>query len=362
MFHEQKKIQEFVSAAYRNDLETIQKLAKKGVPLDAKNQQNGYTALRRAIEQGAYDVAGWLVENDVEVTQQDVATVIDNVNYSYSNKQQGGTELLELMAEKGADVSRAAELAARQGQIKLLGYAIEQGGDMKQALEAAALRGHEEAVCLLTDKNAEVTEEAVRNAMTSGNQNIAELLGMMYGPEKFVKLKEEAAAWKERQRIFTEGTIEEKAQLKLKEAQEAALQEQERKEEGKRQRMGKLSEVVGELEKGLNVLKESPTVDFKFTTSIDEEREQAVIQTNISGSNHSLRLEVSASNPGRITEYTGNTELERTSYSGSSYRSPVTNQFNTASEAVSDVIEQAVQRNTIQPAKPAAARKQGLTR
>ncbi len=349
MFNEQKKINQLVSAAQDGDLETVKRLVNKGVPIDAKNE-NRHSALGLATYYDRTGVAKWLIENGATVMSA-------NINRAVTNNNE---ELLEFMAAKGVNISSAAKDMAVRGNTKLLGIAVDQGADMKEALEAAALAGQEETVVFLTDKKAEVTEQTVKNARESGNQAVAELLGMLYDPK-------EAEAWQQKQKVLTEGSVEDIARLKVKEMEEAAQQICGKGDPEKQQRLAKLKNVVSELEKGLDILQQSPKVDFKFTTKLNEADETAVIVTNVQGELVPLRLEVSAETSDTITEYTGDDAgYTLSAYTYSAYYKGVklvTNEFNSVSDAVNDVIERAFKQNAVQPeASAAAAKKQAPAR
>ncbi len=349
MFGKQSKIDKMVAAARMGKLGgVIYWVEEKGVPVNAIESDSDLTALDAAVGGHYEDIAEYLVEKGAKVTDYTMqrAAICNN------------TEFLRYLVDKKYDIASALQTIFAFGSVPMLEVALKSGADMKPALERAAAEGQEAAVCFLVDHKVEVTEKALENARASGNQTIAELLALTRDPE-------EAARWKEKQKILTEGTIEEKAQLKVREMEEAAREICASDDAGRQARMETLRKVVGELEKGLNVLQQSPHVDFKYSANVDDVHEKAVIKTNIQGDLIPLRLEVSAEDPQTITEYTGNDEGYGMSAYYTAYFRGVkltTQKFNDVSAAVDDVIEQAFAKNALKPANDTKPEKKAQTK
>ncbi len=380
IIRKQKRVNELGAAAHAGDLETVKRLVEKGVPVDWETSFKlgnlwRMRALEAALRQRHEDIAKYLIAHGATVDNYDIDRAL-------SNKMTG---VIELLDDKNIPICGTGEARLRAivatDDPRILAVAIRQGVDKSALLEAAAAQGKEGAVCYLMEQKTEVTRQAVRNARANDNPMIAELLGLTHDYE-------EQQSWQENLEKIAQTapgreTVIKKALVKIEEMVEAAREvcaderpkaAQTPQENAERQeRLAKLRETINTLESGLNVLRQSPYVDFSFTVKIDEERGIGSIKTNIKGDVVPVGLAVIESMPEIAMVYTGRGDYfeddsgrecgatlsfyhsERNDYWDDSkgYTKLNVERYKDASQAIGYVIKEAFAKNAVKPSTDA---------
>jgi ankyrin repeat protein len=160
-------------AAKRGDLETVRRLAGKGIDVNARSEAEK-TALMAAAEKGRLEVARFLTEHGADINAPD--------SWGFSALvralKNGHWDVARLLVEKGADVnSKPTEqhsftqtpftMAASFGDPGMLQFLLDHGadietvnGDGKTALLIVAEIGCVDCVRLLIDRGADVHSAA----------------------------------------------------------------------------------------------------------------------------------------------------------------------------------------------------------
>jgi hypothetical protein len=150
--------EDFFSAALSGDVTEVKRLLKRGVDVNARQEQ-GATALLLAVSNGHRDVVELLVEAGVDVDAQD-GMGRSAIGFASAT---GQTEIVKLLIGAGADVNArdargrtALMLASAQGTAEIVRMLIDAGADIgardnvgTNAYMVAVYFGHEEIAKML---------------------------------------------------------------------------------------------------------------------------------------------------------------------------------------------------------------------
>jgi ankyrin repeat protein len=159
------KVQEYIRAAMKGDVERVRQLLKAGVDVNA-TYQNGAKALTSAVKNGHTDVVRLLIESGVDVG----ATIAGNlwgVRFEADAlalaAEAGHLEIVRLLIKAGTDVNRSRmfrsdvlSLAAKGGHADVIREILGAGFSLRgrcglEALESAVRRRKEEAARVLLE-------------------------------------------------------------------------------------------------------------------------------------------------------------------------------------------------------------------
>jgi len=180
-----------IEAAQSGNTAAILDLLKKGLDVNARDDQDGRTILMHAAWFGHIDVMRILIDKgaDVNAKNKNGATAL------ILAADKGNAEIVSFLIDKGADFNSkdgngtALMLAANKGNAEFVRFLIDKGADVNAkdslgytALMKAAGRGHANIMRILLDKGADVNTRtndgyaALTHAAGSGHTDIVRAL------------------------------------------------------------------------------------------------------------------------------------------------------------------------------------------
>ena len=176
-------------AAWFGHLDVMRILIDKGADANAKNK-NGATALILAADRGNAEIVTFLIDKGADVNAKD-----GNRTALMLAANKGNADFVRFLIDKGADVNArdkegtALILSADKGNAEIVSFLIDKGADINArdslgytALMKAAGRGHANIMRILLDKGADVNTRtndgygALTYAAGSGHTDIVRAL------------------------------------------------------------------------------------------------------------------------------------------------------------------------------------------
>jgi ankyrin repeat protein len=177
-------VEDFVAAAGRGDLETIDLFLTAGMDADSLDV-NGYTAMMLAAEQGNTDVVKRLLERKASPNVQGIEGATALIQAAFHNRP----DTVEALLAAGADPALKDEKgwtafmkAVYQGRTRIVEKMIPISNDQfGRALMVASIKGHVDIVHLLLSAGVAIDEQEkgqtpLMMAASRGNEEIVRLL------------------------------------------------------------------------------------------------------------------------------------------------------------------------------------------